>query len=74
MMSILHGSIYQQECCQCCRMGLEARSLNLGCDIPDIGNPCDRKFTECCRGSSGNDVTDVIGIVIYNLSINGDIL
>ncbi|KAL3852194.1 hypothetical protein ACJMK2_015867 [Sinanodonta woodiana] len=44
------GSEDYKECCQCCRLGGMTRAMGMECQHPNIGNPCDITFMECCTG------------------------
>ncbi|XP_060565589.1 fibulin-1-like isoform X2 [Ruditapes philippinarum] len=46
----LLGAVTYKECCSCCQMGLAVRRMGMSCTSPSIGNPCDMKFLQCCRG------------------------
>lgn len=49
------GAEQFRECCHCCRLGIEARDTSQSCSSPNLGEPCDSKYTECCKGeASGN--------------------
>ncbi|KAK3800770.1 hypothetical protein RRG08_003174 [Elysia crispata] len=49
------GAEQFRECCHCCRLGVVARDTMQQCSSPNLGEPCDSKYRECCKGeSSGN--------------------
>ncbi|XP_059163001.1 fibulin-1-like [Physella acuta] len=49
------GAEQFRECCNCCQLGLVARTATPACQSPGLGEPCDSKYRECCRGeASGN--------------------
>ncbi|XP_064604408.1 fibulin-2-like isoform X2 [Liolophura sinensis] len=47
-----YGAEQYTECCQCCKLGLVAKTANLPCDLTSIGGPCDQVFKECCMGQN----------------------
>lgn len=44
-----------QECCHCCQLGLVSRMSGSSCKAPGLGEPCDSKYSECCRGDVGGN-------------------
>ncbi|XP_069501343.1 fibulin-2-like isoform X2 [Ambystoma mexicanum] len=51
------GPSVQQRCCECCSLGLMARTLGLPCDeTPHLGMTCGPVFSNCCQAipSSSN--------------------
>ncbi|GFS06059.1 fibulin-1 [Elysia marginata] len=49
------GAEQFRECCHCCRLGVVARDTSQSCSSPNLGEPCDSKYRECCKGeASGN--------------------
>ncbi|BFZ08677.1 hypothetical protein BsWGS_11716 [Bradybaena similaris] len=49
------GAEQFRECCHCCQLGLVSRMSGSSCKAPGLGEPCDSKYSECCRGDvSGN--------------------
>ncbi|CAL1529101.1 unnamed protein product [Lymnaea stagnalis] len=49
------GAEQFRECCNCCQLGLVARTATPSCVSPGFGEPCDSKYRECCNGDSGGD-------------------
>ncbi|XP_031553546.1 fibulin-1-like [Actinia tenebrosa] len=38
------------ECCDCCALGIKARSVGVGCDTVKWNDPCKTVYQECCSG------------------------
>ncbi|XP_076468763.1 uncharacterized protein LOC143299444 isoform X2 [Babylonia areolata] len=51
------GAEQFRECCQCCQMGVAARSQSQSCEVPNLGEPCDSNFAECCTGRPSQGYT-----------------
>lgn len=51
------GAEQFRECCHCCQLGVVSRSTSQSCESPGLGEPCDIKFQECCRGQESGNVS-----------------
>uniref|UniRef100_A0A0B7AEM3 Fibulin-1 n=1 Tax=Arion vulgaris TaxID=1028688 RepID=A0A0B7AEM3_9EUPU len=55
------GAEQFRECCHCCQLGLVSRMSESTCQSPDLGEPCDSKYRECCQGLETSNIS-YIGI------------
>ncbi|GFN88844.1 fibulin-2 [Plakobranchus ocellatus] len=51
------GAEQFRECCHCCQLGLVARDTQQLCRAPNLGEPCDSKYRQCCLGEASGNFT-----------------